>query len=97
MPRANLNDIQVFMAVADAGSFVAGGQAMGLTRSAVGKAVGRLENRLGRRLLNRTTRTLSLTDEGRMLYERGLQILASIDEVEASVAGPGNTPRDVLR
>jgi DNA-binding transcriptional LysR family regulator len=72
--RANLNEILVFMAVVDAGSFVAGGQALGLTRSAAGKAVSRLEDRLGTRLLNRTTRTLSLTDEGRMLYERGLQI-----------------------
>jgi len=97
MLRANLNDILVFMAVVDAGSFVAGGQAMGLTRSAAGKAVIRLEDRLGARLLNRTTRTLSLTDEGRVFYERGLQILASIDEAEASVAGNTGTPRGVLR
>ncbi|MDK1489837.1 LysR family transcriptional regulator [Sinorhizobium sp. 7-81] len=97
MLRANLNDIQVFMAVVEAGSFVAGGQAMGLSRSAAGKAVIRLEERLGARLLNRTTRTLSLTDEGRMFYERGLEILASIDEAEASVAGRSGTPRGVLR
>jgi DNA-binding transcriptional LysR family regulator len=97
MPRANLSDIQVFMAVADAGSFVAGGQAMGLSRSAAGKAVARLEDRLGARLLNRTTRTLSLTDEGRVFYERGLQILASVEEAEASVAGRSGTPRGVLR
>ncbi|MGO7205853.1 LysR family transcriptional regulator, partial [Rhizobium ruizarguesonis] len=62
MPRTNLNDIMIFMAVVDAGSFIAGGQAMGLSRSAAGKAVIRLEDRLGARLLNRTTRTLSLTD-----------------------------------
>ena len=97
MLRANLNDILVFMAVVDAGSFVAGGQAMGLSRSAAGKAVIRLENRLGARLLNRTTRTLSLTDEGRVFYERGLQILATVDEAEASVAGKSGTPRGVLR
>jgi DNA-binding transcriptional LysR family regulator len=97
MLRTNLNDILVFMAVADAGSFVAGGQAMGLSRSAAGKAIIRLEDRLGARLLNRTTRTLSLTDEGRVFYERGQQILASIDEAEASVAGRPGTPRGVLR
>ncbi|MDK1373499.1 MULTISPECIES: LysR family transcriptional regulator [unclassified Sinorhizobium] len=97
MQRANLNDIQVFMAVVDGGSFVAGGQAMGLSRSAAGKAVIRLENRLGTRLLNRTTRTLSLTEEGRVFYERGLQVLASIDEAEASVAGQSGMPRGVLR
>ncbi|TAX35307.1 LysR family transcriptional regulator [Rhizobium leguminosarum] len=97
MPRTNLNDILIFMAVVDAGSFIAGGQAMGLSRSAAGKAVIRLEDRLGARLLNRTTRTLNLTDEGRMFYERGLQILASVDEAEASVAGQNSTLRGVLR
>lgn len=97
MPRANLDDIQVFMAVADAGSFVAGGRAMGLTRSAAGKAVIRLEDRLGARLINRTTRTLSLTDEGRVFYEHGRQVLASVEEAEASVAGNSGTPRGVLR
>ncbi|MBB4234248.1 LysR family transcriptional regulator [Rhizobium esperanzae] len=96
MPRTNLNDILIFMAVVDAGSFIAGGQAMGLSRSAAGKAVIRLEERLGARLLNRTTRTLNLTDEGRVFYERGLQILASVDAAEASVAGSG-TPQGVLR
>lgn len=95
--RANLNEIAVFMAVVDAGSFIAGGQAMGLTRSAAGKAVGRLEDRLGARLLNRTTRALSLTDKGRTFYERGLQVLAAIDDAEASVAGHAGTPRGLLR
>ncbi|OWV78240.1 LysR family transcriptional regulator [Rhizobium sp. R635] len=97
MPRTNLNDILIFMAVVDAGSFVGGGQAMGLSRSAAGKAVIRLEDRLGARLLTRTTRSLSLTEEGRLFYERGLQILASVDEAEASVAGKSGTPRGVLR
>ncbi|QRK07133.1 LysR family transcriptional regulator [Archangium violaceum] len=97
MPRTNLNDITVFMAVVDGGSFVAGGQALGMTRSAAGKAVMRLEERLGVRLLNRTTRTLSLTDEGRAFYDRGLQIFAAIDDAEASVASRAGTPRGVLR
>jgi DNA-binding transcriptional LysR family regulator len=95
--RANLNEVLVFLAVVDAGSFVAGGRAMGLTRSAAGKAVGRLEDRLGTRLLNRTTRTLSLTDEGRVFYDRSLRILAAVDEAEASVAGNAGTPRGLLR
>ncbi|WP_437815044.1 LysR family transcriptional regulator [Sorangium sp. So ce1078] len=97
MLRANLNEILVFMAVVDEGSFIAGGQAMGLTRSAAGKAVNRLEDRLGVRLLNRTTRALSLTEEGRVFYDRGLQILAAVDEAEASVAGSSGTPRGLLR
>ncbi|MFC7557333.1 LysR family transcriptional regulator [Pseudoroseomonas wenyumeiae] len=58
-----------FEAVVRAGSFVGGGQALGLTRSAAAKAVGRLEAGLGVRLLNRTTRTLSLTDEGRTFHD----------------------------
>lgn len=97
MPRANLNDIQIFMAVADAGSFVSGGKAMGLSRSAAGKAIARLEDRLGTRLLNRTTRSLSLTDEGQAFYESGLEILASVERAEASAAGERGTPRGVLR
>ena len=76
MLRGNLNDILVFMAIVDAGSFVGGGQAMGLTRSAAGKSVSRLEDRLGVRLLNRTTRTLALTDEGRGFYDHGLKIFS---------------------
>ncbi|XXY17639.1 LysR family transcriptional regulator [Sorangium sp. So ce216] len=97
MLRANLSDILVFMAVVEEGSFIAGGQAMGLTRSAAGKAVSRLEDRLGVRLLNRTTRALSLTDEGRVFHDRGLQILAAVDDAEASVAGRSGTPRGLLR
>ncbi|XXT19562.1 LysR family transcriptional regulator [Sorangium sp. So ce429] len=97
MLRANLSDILVFMAVVEEGSFIAGGQAMGLTRSAAGKAVSRLEDRLGVRLLNRTTRSLSLTDEGRVFHDRGLQILAAVDDAEASVAGRSGTPRGLLR
>lgn len=95
--RANLNDILIFTAVVDAGSFVAGGRSMGLSRSAAGKAVMRLEDRLGARLLNRTTRTLSLTDEGRVFYERGLQVAASIDQAEASIVSNSAAPRGVLR
>jgi len=95
--RANLNDILVFLAIVDAGSFVAGGQAMGLTRSAAGKAVARLEDRLGVRLLNRTTRTLNLTDEGRIFYDRGLQIVGAIEDAEASVAQRGGKPKGLLR
>ncbi|MCI0755691.1 LysR family transcriptional regulator [Teichococcus vastitatis] len=97
MLSANLNDIAVFMAVVEAGSFAAGGKATGLTRSAAGKAVSRLEDRLGVRLLNRTTRALSLTDEGRSFQEHGLGILAAVEAAEASVASPAGTPRGVLR
>lgn len=97
MLRSNLSEILVFMAVVDEGSFVAGGKAMGLSRSAAGKSVSRLEDRLGARLLNRTTRTLGLTDEGRLFYDRGAQILAAVDDAESSMAGRTGTPRGLLR
>jgi len=97
MPLTNLNDIMIFMAVVDAGSFVAGGQALGLSRSAAGKAVIRLEDRLGARLLKRTTRTLSLTEEGRVFYEGGLQVIAAVEETEARLEGKNGKPRGVLR
>lgn len=97
MLRANLNDILLFVAIVDAGSFVGGGEAMGITRSAAGKAVGRLEERLGVRLLNRTTRTISLTEEGRIFYERGLQVIAAVENAESSVGQQGGRPKGVLR
>lgn len=97
MAGANLNDIAVFMAVAETGSFSAGARACGLTRSAAGKAVSRLEDRLGVRLLNRTTRALSLTDEGRSFHAHGLRVIDAVDQAEASVASPTGVPRGVLR
>jgi DNA-binding transcriptional LysR family regulator len=97
MQRANLNEILIFMSVVDEESFVAGGQAMGLTRSAAGKAVSRLEDRLGVRLLNRTTRALSMTEDGRVFYEKGLQVLAAVEEAEASVSAATGRPRGLLR
>ncbi|EJN05347.1 LysR family transcriptional regulator [Phyllobacterium sp. YR531] len=97
MAGANLNDIAVFMAVADTGSFAAGARATSLTRSAAGKAVSRLEDRLGVRLLNRTTRALSLTDEGRSFHAHGQRIVDAVDQAEASVISPTGVPRGVLR
>ncbi|WNG17523.1 LysR family transcriptional regulator [Cystobacter fuscus] len=97
MKRANLDEIFAFMSVVDAGSFVGGGRAIGLTRSAAGKALARLESRLGVRLLNRTTRHLSLTDDGRVFHEHCMKVLAALDEAEASVGQRTGTPRGVLR
>ena len=97
MQGTNLNDILVFLAVVDTGSFAAGGKATGVSRSAAGKAIVRLERHLGTRLLNRTTRTLSLTHEGEVFRVHGLSIAEAIAEAEASVAGGGRTPRGTLR
>ncbi|GHG70834.1 LysR family transcriptional regulator [Comamonas sp. JC664] len=97
MQRAQWDDIFAFMSIVEAGSFVGGGRAIGLTRSAAGKALVRLESRLGVRLLNRTTRHLSLTDEGRVFHEHCLQVLAALDDAEASVGQRTGTPRGILR
>ena len=86
MEANRFGDIAAFVAAVKAGSFTAAADSLGLTRSAVGKSIVRLESRMGARLLNRTTRKLSLTDEGQVAYERWRQILEDLDEVEATMA-----------
>lgn len=95
--RGNLDEIIAFMAVVDARSFSGGGQAIGLTRSAAGKAITRIEKRLGVRLLNRTTRKLSVTDEGRVFYEHCTRVISVLEEAEASVGQKSATPTGLLR
>lgn len=97
MRPTNVNEIVVFMAVAEAASFVRGGRSMGITGSAASKAVARLEARLGARLLHRNSRSVSLTDEGQRLFEGGLRMLDAIAEAEAGIAGQDGTPRGLLR
>ena len=63
----NLSDLHAFVKTADLGSFVAAAGALGITASAVGKSVARLEAQVGVRLLQRSTRRMQLTDEGRLL------------------------------
>ncbi|GAB5471308.1 MAG: LysR family transcriptional regulator [Rhodospirillales bacterium] len=97
MIGSKVNDILVFLSVVETGSFVAGGKAFGLSRSTAGKAVARLEERYGARLLNRTTRALDLTQEGRSLYEQGQAIKTAIEAADESVAGDPATPHGTLR
>ncbi|BCQ61951.1 hypothetical protein PBOI14_37010 [Pseudomonas sp. Boi14] len=63
----------------------------------MGKALARLEQRLGVRLLNRSTRRISLTDEGALFYERGQRIVAEVQEAEAELARISDKPRGRLR
>lgn len=97
MIGSKVNDILVFLAVVETGSFVAAGKSFGLSRSTAGKAVVRLEDAYGTRLLNRTTRTLNLTEEGRSLYEHGVVIRDAIEEAESSVKNDQGVPRGTLR
>ena len=91
------DEIAVFVNVVREGGFSAAAKALQLTPSAVSKQVARLEDRLNVRLLNRTTRHLSMTEEGEVFFDRATAILAEIDEVEALVSDRRDTPRGTLR
>jgi DNA-binding transcriptional LysR family regulator len=90
-------DIAAFVAVVKAGSITAATKSLELTRSAVGKSIVRLETQLGLRLLNRTTRKLSLTDEGAVVYERWRQILGELEDVDATMALRRSQPTGTLK
>ncbi len=79
------DEISAFAAVADARSFTQGARRLGVSSAQVSKLVARLENRLGSRLLNRTTRDVSLTDTGRAYLERARVLLEDFEALETSV------------
>lgn len=92
-----LSDIAVFVDVVRCGSFTAAAEKRGLSKSVVSKYVTRLEDRLGARLLNRTTRRLSLTEVGQAFFERSQRALGEIEEAEAEVSRLQSEPRGELR
>jgi len=92
-----MKDISVFVHVAEAKSFTAAAERIGLSRSAVGKSIVRLEDRLGVRLLQRTTRSVSLTGEGAAFHERCVRLLADLDEAEMAMLSHSQAPRGRLR
>ena len=92
-----ISDTKVFVTVVEEGSFTAAAEALGLSKGAVSKYVGRLERRLGARLLNRTTRRLTLTEIGERHYERTSRALAEIRAAEQDVAEQADRPRGHLR
>ncbi len=89
-------DMRAFVQVVERQSFSAAAIALGLTPSAVSKLVNRLENRLGVRLLHRTTRRLAMTSEGEVYFARARHILSDIEEAEAEVARSRGSPRGRL-
>ena len=95
MDRAG--EMAVFTKVVEEGSFSSAARTLKLTPSAVSKQIGRLEDRLGVRLLNRTTRQLSATEEGDAFYQRCVRILTDIEEAELSVSQQHAAPRGTLR
>src|SRR5437899_567093 len=93
----DLLDIALFARVVEGRSFSAAARGLGTTTSAVSKRIARLEERLGARLLERTTRRVAPTDAGAAFYARAARILADVDEAEHAVASLGGAPRGTLR
>lgn len=91
------NGISVFSAIVDAGTFAAAGEQLGMSQPGVSRAVARLESRLKVRLFDRTTRVVSLTDEGRRFYEQVMPLMAGLEDAAATAASGATTVRGRLR
>lgn len=92
-----LGGLGVFLAIADAGSFAEAGRQLDMSQPGVSRAVARLEQRLGVRLFDRTTRSVSLTDEGRRFRAQVLPLLAGLEDAANGVAGGRTAVRGRLR
>src|SRR2546427_9142554 len=92
-----LQEMAVFSKVVAAGSLSAAARELGLSPAMVSRRLAALEARLGVRLVNRTTRTLHLTDEGASYYESCALVLTEIETAEAAVSAGGNKGPGVLR
>src|ERR1043165_112449 len=89
----DLNEILVFTRVVQAGSFPAAAKQLGMPKSTVSRKVAELEDRLDTRLLQRTTRKLSLTDAGRIFFDHGARIASEVETAERAVISLKETPR----
>ncbi len=92
-----VSGVSVLAAVVDGGSFVKAAELIGLTDSGVSRAISRLETRLGVRLLDRTTRSVTLTDEGRRFYEEVKPHLNAIEDAAIVASGTGSAVRGRLK
>src|SRR4051812_13434797 len=92
-----LGSLRAFVKVVELGNFSEAGRQLRLSRSAVSKYVGELEESLGVQLLNRTTRHASPTESGQSYFERALAILADLDAADQAVAQAQSSPRGLLR
>lgn len=97
LAAADLADMAVFAAVARAGSYTAAASALGTSKSAASKAVARLERRLGTRLLNRTTRSVTLTEAGTALEARAARMVEEAGAGAEAVASLASAPLGTLR
>src|ERR1700754_561320 len=92
-----LTSLTAFVRVVDTGGFSAAGRKLNMSTTMVSNHVQALEERLGARLLNRTTRKISLTDVGTGYYERCAQILAELEAADSAAGVTQTTPRGTLR
>ena len=93
----NIADLEIFSRVVSAGSLSGAGRELGLSPAVVSKRLRKLEDRLGTRLLQRTTRQVALTEAGQGFYERVVAIIAGIEEAEAFVTRRSTQPRGTLK
>jgi DNA-binding transcriptional LysR family regulator len=93
----SITDLEIFARVVTAGSMSAAGREMGLSPAVISKRVSHLEEHLGARLFNRTTRQLQMTETGRGFYERVVNILSNIEEAEAFVSCGNTKPGGTLK
>ncbi|CAI1133743.1 D-malate degradation protein R [Serratia entomophila] len=93
----SLSGLLAFVRAAELRSFVAAGERLGVSASAIGKSIARLEESLGVRLFNRSTRRINLTDEGALFFERCQRIVSEIENAQAEMARISDAPRGRLR
>ncbi len=93
----SMSGISMFVQVAETRSFTAAGRQLGVSSSAVGKAIARMEERLRVRLFHRSTRSITLTAEGAVFLERCRRILSEVNAAEAELSGMAGNPRGRLR
>lgn len=93
----SLSGLTAFVRAAQAGSFAGAAERLGVSASAIGKSVARLESSLGVSLFNRSTRSLSLTEEGMLFYERSQRIVLELEEAEHELSRLMSAPRGRLR
>ena len=97
MNMLDLGGLRVFCEIVDSGSFTAAGARLGMAPPMVSKHLARLERSLGARLLNRTSRSMSLTEAGRLFHEQARQALDALDAGVASVSHAAGQPRGELK
>lgn len=93
----NINDLLVFVHVVKEGSLSAAGRALGFSSAVVSKRLQRLEEQLGTRLVNRSTRKLGVTEDGARYHEYCVRVLAELEEAEDLIARGSGQPRGTLR